>query len=167
MDKLAHQSLTGGDIAVSLHKHAALYFPASFLYAFFDLFINLRCIFLYIFVELRLTGHEDIFRISAHKLQYSGKASHSLILRNLKGPQPCTVYMGMSHTVDIGITVPTVFVIKFPGDILLRRLQTLIILLGAFLPEIQQVQGFIQAVQDGQICLIVLRQKLCHLIGNR
>ena len=165
--ELTNQRLTGGNVAVSFHEHTALHFPAAFLHPLLDLLIDFRRVFLYIFVELGLAGHEDVFRISAHKLQYRGKASHSFILCHLKCPQPCTVYVGMSHAVDISIAVPAVFAVKFPGNILLCLFQTLIVFPGAFFSEVQQIQGFIQAVKDGQICPVILRQKSCHLIRYR
>ncbi len=68
VQELAHQGLSGCEIAVSLHPHAALGFPASFPHTLFYLRIQLRIALLQECIELGLARHKTIPRIFLHQL---------------------------------------------------------------------------------------------------
>ncbi len=54
MDKLAHKALSAGQVAVSLHPHAAFRLPASLGNARFHLLVQLRIALLEEGIQLRL-----------------------------------------------------------------------------------------------------------------
>ena len=165
--KLANQCFTGSDITVCLYEHTTVRLPASFFDSFFDLFIHIRSIFLHIFVQLWLAGHKYIFRIFFHQFQYGRKASDCLVFCHTQSPQPCTVNVCMSYTVDdrAFLTV-TIFLIKFFCDVLLCFFQALIILFGTFFSHIQQIQRFVQCLNNRNICLIFRVQQSGTLVRN-
>ena len=103
IEQLPNQCLTGGQIAVRLHEHAALRLPSALGHSLLDLGIDLRSVALNILIKLRLAGHEDILGIATHQLQHSGEASDSLILRDGQRPEPRHVDVGVAHATHQGL----------------------------------------------------------------
>ena len=94
--ELAHQGLSGSQIAVRLNPHAALRLPAFLFYTFFDPSVQLRISLLQKHIQLRLAGHEFVVGIFLHQLQHGGKASSGLFLRLFHGPPPRHIDMRMA-----------------------------------------------------------------------
>ena len=167
MDKLTHQRFTGSNITVGFHEHSAFRLPSALFYPLFDLFINLRSIFLHVFVKLRLTGHKYIFWILSHQLQHGRKAAHCFIFRYPQCPKPCTVDMRMSYTIhDRTLLSIAMLFVKFFCNIFLRFLHTGIVFWRSLFSHIQKIQRFVDRLNNGDICLIILRKKTSSLIRH-
>ena len=166
IQELANQRLSGRQITVGLHKHAAFRFPSSLLYPALYLFIHFRSVLLHIQIQLRLTGHENEFRILTHQLQCGGKASDRLICRHIQRPQPRYVNVCMPHRINDFSGLSAFFLIKFPLKILLRSFQTFIKGERVFLSQIQQIQRLRNTVRNLQSLCLLRLQKLSHLIRN-
>ena len=98
---LAGKGLSAGQIAVRFYPHAAVYFPASLFNSLFDLLINFREIFFYIFIKLGLGLKKNIFRKHFHHSQHSRKRSGSFFMGMFQPPQPGHINMRMPYAFNL------------------------------------------------------------------
>ena len=91
INHLAHQAFAAGQIAVGLHPHAPLTFPAPLADALPDLLIQCGGFLPQVLIQKGLGGHKAVFRIAPHQLQHRGKAALHLLPGLAEGPQPGAV----------------------------------------------------------------------------
>ena len=120
IEELAHERLTGSQVAVCLEEHAALGLPASLFYPLFDLLVDLRCVLFYIFIKLWLAGHKLVLRILAHQLKYRREAPDRFILCHRQRPFPRHINVRMSNAVHLLPRHSRIPLIKFLIQIVLR-----------------------------------------------
>ena len=95
---LTGQGFSAGQITVGFHPHAAVHFPAAFLYSLFDLLINLRKIFFDVGIQLRLSLQKDVLRKHFHHSQNCGEGTGCFLMSMFQSPQPGHINMRVAHT---------------------------------------------------------------------
>ena len=162
---LPDQGLAGGQVAVRLHKGAALRFPPALRHPLPDPLVEIRRVLADVLVKLRLTGHETVFRIPVHQFQDRGKTADRLVFRHRQGPEPRHVDVGVAHTADGGLRLPWRRVERRPEQgIGLRR--RAVKGLAAGLPQVQQVHRPDQGAYELPVRLFLRIQQARRLPGD-
>ena len=143
IDDMPDQGFSGGNVAVRLQPHGSFRFPSALFDPFPDSGKYPGSIFLHELIELWLTGHKTVFRISVHQVQYRLKAAHCLLSGLTQGPFPCHINMGMADTVHRHRIRSSVGIIS-TFQILRRHFHALKAFCGSGSAQIQQIYASFQ-----------------------
>ena len=156
---LACQRFSACQVAVCLHPHSAVRFPASLSDALLDLLIDFREILFDILINLGLRLQENVFRKHFHHAEHCGEGTGCFLMGVLQPPQPCHVNVGMTYTVDIyqGMLIHLVNLLI---QHLIRLMKGFIEFITSRICPVNAVTRFIQCVSqiiaDGIVFLQVL-----------
>ena len=156
MDKLAHQGLAGGQVAVGLQPHAALGLPAALLHPLLDALIEGGIALLEEVVQHRLAGHETVVGEFLHELEDGGEAAGHLLPGLGHSPPPGHVDVGVADAGGHDPVPAAHLFVEIFRDIRLGLPQGGVKALGVGLPQIQKIDGVVQNRLDGQPVLAVL-----------
>ena len=110
--ELAHKALTGWQIAVCFQPHCTLNFPAPGDNHLFDSFIDFRCFFFEVGIELCLRRHKFVLRVALHQPQNRRKRALNLFSRLRQRPKPRNINMRVTNADDASILIAAILPIK-------------------------------------------------------
>ena len=166
MEQLTAERFAGGEVTVGFYPHCTLDFPVAGLYHLLHVLKQLGLLFLDELELLGLRGDELVFGEFLHHIHRSGEGALALFLGLTEGPKPSGVDVGVTDADNVCHLLAALLFIELGADVVQRSLYAGVVLVGASLTEIDEVDGLVECGADLAVLLALKRQEAHYVIGN-
>ena len=166
VEELAHHAFAGNQVAVGFQPHAAFHFPAAFGYPLFDAFKQVGITLFNEGVKLGLAGHEFVIGVLVHELQDGREGTGRFFPGLGNGPPPGHVNVGVADAGGNHLVVASQFRVDFLLHIFVGGVNGSVKFRAVRLPQVDEVDGFVQGFFQGNAAHVVLFQPADDLVGN-